>query len=363
MRYRAKLQSVMAAAVVIAVGLAGCSGDDGPSGPATPFDPDATAQAVAELENRLDVDGDVMMSLALVGPALDEAGGALVQLLPGGVLRPTRPFNAQIVMDPTFALEPIFPANFLGSTFEWDETNQIYQITERAGAPANGVRFILYAVDPFTGMPSTPLNEIGFLDLTDEGSASMTRLGVYAETGGTARLDYTVTASYALLGDVIEATATGIGYISDGTRTLDFNLVQTVAFNSVDETMSVNMLYDLQMADENVRVVADIASDIDLSLSEVSLDVMLTITDGGNSTVLDVSVDQTDTITGTVVHNGQTVAEMEGTTSAPVFTDGNGDPLSSAEAAALTRVFDVVDDIFDFVEAVFAPFGSSGVAL
>jgi hypothetical protein len=46
-----------------------------------------------------------------------------------------------------------------------------------------------------------------------------------------------------------------------------------------------------------------------------------------------------------------------------VFTDGNGDPLSSAEAAALTQVFDVIDDVFDFVEAVFAPFGSSGVAL
>ncbi len=273
MRYRVVSPSVMLATVMVAFGVVGCSGDDGPSGPVTPFDPDAAAQAVAELENRLDVDGDVMMSLALVGPALDAEGGAIVQLLPGGVVRPTQPFNAQFLVNPSFSMEPIFPTNFLGATFEWDDGLQRYAITERTGAPANGVRFILYAVDPFSGNPAMPLSEIGFLDLTDEGSASATRLNVYAETGGIARLDYTVTATYALLGDVIEATATGAGFISNGTRTLDFDLVQTVGFNTADETMRVDMLYDLQMDDENVRVVVDVGSDIDLGLSEVSLDV------------------------------------------------------------------------------------------
>jgi hypothetical protein len=186
---------------------------------------------------------------------------------------------------------------------------------------------------------------------------------VYAETGEITRLDYDVTASYALLGDNVEATATGAGFISDGTVSLVFNLVQTVAFNTVTETMRVDMLYDLRMDDENVRVVVDVGSDIDLSQSDISLDVMLTVTDGGNVTVLDVTVDQTENITGAVLHNGQTVALIDGSTSAPVFTNGNGDPLSSAEAAALTEVFDVVDDVFDFVEAVFEPFGSSGVSL
>ena len=363
MRYRVYSPLVMLATAVVAFGLVGCSGDDGPSGPVTPFDPDATAQAAAELESRLDVDSDVMLSLALVAPALEAEGGAIVQLLPGGVVRPAQPFNAQMMVDPSFSMEPIFPTNFLGTTFEWDEVLGRYAMTVRAGAPATGVRFILYAVDPFSGEPATPLNEIGYLDLIDEGSASATRLGVYAETGGIARLDYTVTASYALLGDNIEATATGAGFISDGTQSLLFNLVQTVAFNTVAETMRVDMLYDLRMDDENVRVVVDVGSDIDLSASDLSLDVMMTISYGGNVTVLDVTVDQTENITGTVVHNGGTVAAMGGTTSAPMFTNGSGDPLSSAEAAALTEVFDVVDDVFDFVEAVFEPFGSSGVSL
>jgi hypothetical protein len=117
------------------------------------------------------------------------------------------------------------------------------------------------------------------------------------------------------------------------------------------------------MDDENVRVVVNVGSDIDLSASGVSLEVMLTVTDGGNVTVLDVGVDQTENISGTVVHNGQTVALMNGSTSSPMFTDANGDPLSTAEVAALTQAFDVVDDVFDFVEAIFAPFGSTGVDL
>jgi hypothetical protein len=353
----------MLATAVVALGLAGCSGDDGPSGPTTPFDPDAAAQAAAELESRLDVDSDVMLSLQLVSPALEAEGGALVQLLPGGVARPAHPFNAQLMVDPSFAMEPIFPSNFLGTTFEWDEGLGRYAMTARAGAPATGVRFILYAVDPFSGEPATPLNEIGWLDLIDQGNASATQLRVVATTGGIDRLDYTVAASYALHGDNVEAIVTADGFISDGPRTLLFDLVQTVAFNTTDETMRVDMLYDLEMKDEDVRVVVDVGSDIDLSGSDVSLDVMLTVTDGGNVTVLDVTVDQTENLSGTVVHNSQTVANMNGSTSAPVFTNGNGDPLSSAEVAALTEVFDVVDDVFDFVEAVFAPFGSTGVSL
>ncbi|MBK5098892.1 MAG: hypothetical protein JJE01_14025 [Gemmatimonadetes bacterium] len=363
MRYRVYSPSVMLATAVVAFSLAGCSGDDGPAGPVTPFDPDATAQAAAELESRLDVDSDVMMSLQLVSPALEAEGGALVQLLPGGVVRPARPFNAQMMVDPSFAMEPIFPSNFLGTTFEWDDGLGRYAMTARTGAPANGVRFILYAVDPFSGEPVMPLNEIGWLDLTDEGSASATQLRVFANTGGVDRLSYTVSASYALLGDNVEATATGAGFISDGSRTLVFNLVQTVAFNTVDETMRVDMLFDLRMDDENVRVVVDVGSDVDLSAPDVSLDVMLTVTDGGNVTVLDVTVDQTETLTGSVVHNGQTIALMDGSTSAPVFTDANGDPLSTAEVAALTQAFDIVDDVFDFVEAIFAPFGSTEVSL
>ena len=37
-------------------------------------------------------------------------------------------------------------------------------------------------------------------------------------------------------------------------------------------------------------------------------------------------------------------------------------PRSPTRGAALTQIFDLLDDVFDFVEEVFEPFGSSEVA-
>lgn len=352
------------AASLLVLGVAGC-GDDGPTGPRTPFDPEAAAQAAAEMESRLDADSDVMQSLRLVAPALEAQTGAVVQLLPGGPGAVPRPRDAETLAGASFsmALEPIFPTELLGRTFEWDETLGRYALSERTGAPSNGVRFVLYAVDPFTGTPAIPLNEVGVLDLTDEGGASTTRLGVRAETGGVVRLDYTVAATYSLSGSAIQATATGAGFLSDGTHTLDFDLAQTVTYDTTAETMDVDLAYDLEMADEGVRVTIEASSGIDLAAPEsVALDLAMTIVDGGNVTVFTGAVDATDAIDGAVTHNGETVALIGGTASAPTFTDGSGDPLTAAEVAALGDVFDLVDDVFDFVEAVFEPFGGGSFA-
>ncbi|MEJ2481583.1 MAG: hypothetical protein P8049_00260 [Gemmatimonadota bacterium] len=310
------------------------------------------------METRLDGDSDVMMSLSLVSPAIEAEGGALPQLIPSSVTRPVQPFNAQRLIDPSFSMEPIFPSNFLGRTFEWDEGLGRYAMTDRAGAPTNGIRFILYAVDPFTEQPAIPLNEVGLLDLTDEGDAAATRLGVRAETDGVTRLDYLVTASYALLGENIQATATGMGFISDGTRRLDFDLEQTVTLDNASESMQVDLSYDLWMDDEGIRVVVDAGTEIDLNASEIALDVTMTIRDGGNVTVFDAMIEQDDSLSGTVLHNGDPVVLISGTASAPVFTDGGGSPLTNDEVAALTQIFSLFDDVFDFVEAVFEPFGS-----
>jgi len=218
-------------------------------------------------------------------------------------------------------------------------------------------------VDPFTEQPAIPLNEVGQLDLIDEGNASATRLRVVARTGGVTRLDYVVSASYALFGESVQATATGEGFVSDGTRRLDFDLVQTVTLNNTSGTMSVDLAYDLRMDDEGVRVVVDAGTVIDLSASDMTLDVLMTITDGGNATVFDAQIDQADGISGTVRHNGETVVLIDGTTSAPVFTDAAGDPLTRAEVAGLVQILDLFDDVFDFVEKVFEPFGSDASVL
>src|SRR6184192_194917 len=71
-----------------------------------------------------------------------------------------------------FASQPIaaaiFPDSARGKTFVWDTTSDRYVTSTAAGAPANGVRFLLYAVQPFAIVPARPLSMIGYVDLTDQ---------------------------------------------------------------------------------------------------------------------------------------------------------------------------------------------------
>ena len=45
------------------------------------------------------------------------------------------------------------PSAVLGTTFVWDLDSGTYVASDLSGAPAQGVRFILYAINPVTGLP------------------------------------------------------------------------------------------------------------------------------------------------------------------------------------------------------------------
>jgi len=72
---------------------------------------------------------------------------------------------------PSFALRgqaATVPANFLGKTFEWDVNGSTYVDKGTAGAPADAVRFILYALDASgTIVDEANLTEVAKLDLQD----------------------------------------------------------------------------------------------------------------------------------------------------------------------------------------------------
>src|SRR5262245_24397512 len=87
---------------------------------------------------------------------------------------------------------PIIPDGVLGDTYEWDTTSDVYVATARTGGPANGVRFILYAINPITQTPVEPLVEVGLVDLMDESTTGTLRLHIRVQgVGGTPTyLDY-----------------------------------------------------------------------------------------------------------------------------------------------------------------------------
>src|SRR5947207_484457 len=69
----------------------------------------------------------------------------------------------------------VVPAPLLGKTFVWDVTTHAY-VEDPSATPAadpNGVRMILYAVDPNTGdIGENPLTSVGFVDLVDESTTA-----------------------------------------------------------------------------------------------------------------------------------------------------------------------------------------------
>src|SRR6266700_1845807 len=104
----------------------------------------------------------------------------------------------------------------LGTTFVWDPATNSYVASSDSGAPANGERFMLYALSQRTGLPSVPLTSIGYVDLTDSsaGATGVTLIGTPAAEPPATYASYSVAADGASLA----------GFVTDGTTRLDLNV-------------------------------------------------------------------------------------------------------------------------------------------
>ena len=152
--------------------------------------------------------------------------------------------------------QDIFPPAVDGKTFEWNATSDVYEQTVRTGAPATGVRFILYAVDPLTSMPVEPVVEVGWVDLADESTASVAKLHVTVVGSGGAPtyVNYTVSleslsASSARLG--------ATGYITNGASspdTLRFTGIVIASGSATSISVTQDVSFDVNSRDAHVRL-------------------------------------------------------------------------------------------------------------
>ncbi|MEN8145610.1 MAG: hypothetical protein ABFS14_11735 [Gemmatimonadota bacterium] len=352
--------------LALAVGLAACGGDPTGLG-GTNFEPQQTAQATNTIETQLNGDDDVLASLALVGPALDSAGVASF-VLPRNLANPREVIegaNAQVVQN--FVLSgsgsvPIFPANLLGKTFEWSDEFLKYVLNEAlTGAPANGVRFLLYPIDPLTRQPVSPASgsDIGHLDLTDESSPSSTRLGLVAQTGGVTRVDYFIDVVVTATENDFAVVLAGAGFVSDGTDVVDFDMSQTVAFNLLAESVDLDLLYSVAVPAEDVSVALDMNIAVTGPEQLETATVVLSVSDGGDDVVLNATSGLDDSLNGTISYNGTVVVNVSGTGENPVFVMADGSELTGADIEALQDLVGLFDDLFDFAEAIFDPLDAS----
>lgn len=340
----------------------GACGDS--SSPDAPFDPERTSADLAAVNSAFgSATYTSFTSLgSSFGPAISAAAGsaplsvvsgsaAAVDLARGGAARTPaelhvaarRAAKALVAALPKSAGPRVgratarareLPAAVLGKTYVYDLSQAGYVVSDRTGAPASGVRFILYAVNPVTGQVTDPLTEVGYADLIDRGTASAADLQVLVVSGGTTHLDYRVTASGTENNGVISIT----GFITDGTHRADFNLV-TRATADADGTLILD--YDLALDARDVTIdLTFVFSGLNTESSSADLELELR---GPNGTVvLEGNFSETG---GTIVVkvNGDTFATIQGDVddTEPTIVGAEGRALTDAERQALKQIFEI----------------------
>ena len=257
-------------ALALAVVSAACG--DNAIAPKSPANPQQTAAELAALGSIFNA--SPLQSLTSVSGSISPTAPAPVALALAAATNPlhhsTRlePYARRIDAARTFstllgprmsasAAAALFPSALLGKTFEWNFTTLQYDTTARAGAPSNGVRFILYAIDELTGQPAGPApgTEVGYLDLKDEGSVSQPKVHVIvAGVGGApVYVDYTVMVSSQSTTSVKITTA---GYITNGADSPDslrFSGVITASGSTSSVSVTEDVSFDVNSHEIHVR--------------------------------------------------------------------------------------------------------------
>lgn len=336
----------------------------GDSGPEVPFNPTGTSEDIEAVNSAFASPAFASFSTfsmhfdaALGAAPLVSASAQLVNFrraTSAGELRAAAVRSAQRVVALTpastsssfSAAIAAIPAEVAGKTYEYSGGS--YVPTDRTGAPANGVRFLIYAVNPVTFEPVEPLQEVGYVQLTDESGSSTQAARVVVVSGETTYLDYTVASSATMSGGQI----TVAGYVTDGTIRANINLRSTVT-----QSAGLTLLYTLDVPQRDVSINLTIGmTGFDQESATINIDLGMS---GPNGSV---SMSGQLTQTGgtlTVRVNGDQFATIASTGgSEPTITGADGQPLTDGDVEALQGIFAVTGEAFIAFDMMLVPVGT-----
>jgi hypothetical protein len=238
------------------------------------------------------------------------------------------------------------PAQYAGVTFVYNTADGTYIASDIAGAPVNGVRFLLYAVDPLTLEPVDPLVTTGYVDLIDKSVGVTNAAQIIVVSGGITYLDYTVSASSSASSGVVNA----IGYITDGTTRANFNLHATVTMTS-----GLALDYTLTVPSRDVGIhLTLVATGLDTQAG--TLDIALDM-HGPNGTVTFAGEFSPDGGTLTVKVGGELFATIVSSGDQTVITGANGHVLTAEDQQALNDIYILSGGAFGSFDQLLAPVG------
>jgi hypothetical protein len=342
------------AAMALAGLMTACGGGDN-TAPDAPFDPAGTRSDIGAVGASFE--SDAMYGFASAAPAINDilgetAAAVAVRAAPtkasatsksgmreytnglAGLYGPTgmRPAGVRAAI-----LE-----EHLGVTFTRNAETLAYEPSDRTGAPSNGVRFIVYAVDPITGEPTPDLTEVGYVDIevTETSTAASVRIEVVS--GGVRYLDYTVGVN--VNDGQTGGSITIEGFVTNGDDRVNFDL--DLHFTQ----QAVTLEYTISVPTRgNFR--------IDYELQETSSGATLSLELRGPHGTVTV-VGSPDTEIYEVEVNGEEFATIDGSAGGdPVITGADGEALTTEELQALRDVYLV------FLAGIFFFIGLPGVGI
>lgn len=258
---------------------------------------------------------------------------------------------------PSFSRASV-PNEYLGKTFVWHAFDDEYVVDEeRTGAPEDGVRFMLYAIDPLTGEPAGPVpTEVGYVDLTSTTTAN----------GGTARilvkdLDGVTYLDYNFTGSATETaiTMTVSGFATNGEERANFAMSFQITGGGEGEFSGFSVDYALEVPTRGFGIGAE----IDLVAGSEGSDGVIQLeleARGANGQVVLAGDIANDGGVLTVHVNGELYATMTLTSSEdePTITGPEGEALSESDLAALEAVFDAYGEAFEVLQDLLSPLGA-----
>ena len=342
---------------------AGCGTDDATS-PQTDmrFDAQRLTADVAATERAMRP--PIWTSFAALGERFDlgvtataVVAGSRELLYAPGELTPPRSKQVAIVTAERLmsaAVTDVTPASAvirpeaLGRTYIYNAALRRYVVApERTGAPAGGVRFILYAVNPVTQEPIVA-TEVGHADLIDEGRVRPTGVGLrlIVVSEGTTYLDYRV----GIDGSATSGTLAVTGCLTDGTTRLNFDI--DVSGTAGPDGATMNVAFEFGVPARSFSVVGSVDG-VPSSTSELGR-VHLVVRSGATKIEIAVTGDEY-TVNATVLVNEGMFATITGDHHNPVVRGAGGRELTQEEVQALHGILGLVGSVFELFGNLLKP--------
>lgn len=350
------MRHFMRASTAAVVLLTGCGEAGGPGVPGTGFDAEGVRGNIATVQQVLD-DG-TWRSLQILGPRFGIAGSAagVAGRLTAGLAGSHTPSGAgvriarAILSGGASLVAPQLPPAVRGTTFVLDPTTlQYVPDSTRTGAPANGVRFILYATDSSSEQP-LPGQETGYLDLTDEAppASPAIALRLQAIIAATTRLDYRILITGADSAIALEAA----GYTDDGATRVA--LQTQVRAGLAADNSAAEVAFTIGIPSRAFVATATLQH---FSLNGDSAGtIAMTVRQGPDQVGMLVHGSQ-GTITALFQVNGIPFATVQGDPEHPTIRGTDGQPLSPGEVEALVAIHRLTGTVLAMFDCVMRPVG------